>query len=66
MGNGRDQKRFMGHTLYDRNKIFPHLCKLCDKVDQSMRLSQVINFKWKVKLGKEIQISLPFDEEMTF
>ena len=54
MGNGRDQKRFMGHTLYDRNKIFPHLCKLCDKVDQSIRLSQIINFKWKVKLGKEI------------
>ena len=54
MGNGRDQKRFMGHTLYDRNTIFPRLCKLCDKVDQSMRLPQVINFKGKVKLGKEI------------
>ena len=25
------QKRFMGHTLYDKNKMFPHLCKYCNK-----------------------------------
>ena len=27
MGNGQNQKRSMGHTLYDRNKILPHSCE---------------------------------------
>ena len=27
MGNGRNQKRFICHTLYDRNKILPHSCE---------------------------------------